>query len=149
MREEPGGEGPGSEDSVRGKPSRRVFLLGGAAGLAAAAAGAGYGVQRGVLPGRGWLYRHLGLNGAAGQIPDGAPGPSASGVFVSAARRGTRCGYAISYPPGHQVGSRLPVLIVLHGKGADHRAAFGDGPGLDRFQAAAALGAGQAPGGET
>ncbi|HMD93999.1 MAG TPA: alpha/beta hydrolase-fold protein [Trebonia sp.] len=55
--------------------------------------------------------------------PDGvsyaAPGPSVSGAFHSAARRRT-VGYTIAYPPGHRPGDRLPLVVMLHGFGADH-----------------------------
>jgi enterochelin esterase-like enzyme len=44
-------------------------------------------------------------------------------------------GWAVAYPPGASDGTRLPVLLVLHGRGGDHSTAFGDGLGLDRFLA--------------
>jgi len=46
-----------------------------------------------------------------------------SGVFTSAARRGARTGWTINWPPGQLTGALRP-LIVLHGRGADHSAAF-------------------------
>jgi S-formylglutathione hydrolase FrmB len=42
--------------------------------------------------------------------------------------------WAVSYPPGAAADRALPVVVVLHGKGGDHRSAF-HGLGLDRFQA--------------
>ena len=44
-------------------------------------------------------------------------------------------GWAVAYPPGASDGIRLPVLLVLHGRGGDHSNAFGAGLGLDRFLA--------------
>jgi S-formylglutathione hydrolase FrmB len=107
-------------------------LLGG--GLAVAgAAGAGYAVEQGVLPGRPWLQEHLGLNGAAGTIPDVAPGPVRSGSFESAHRPGTT-GWSILRPP-HTPGP-LPVVIALHPLGYDHADDI-ERVGLDRILAAA------------
>ena len=64
------------------------------------------------------------LDGACSvTVPDrtsyAAPGPSVSGTFYSAARRRT-VGYTIAYPPGHRPGDRLPLVVMLHGFGADH-----------------------------
>ena len=101
---------------------RRVLgaSLGGAVGLAAAGAGALELVARGVLPGQQVLNR---LDGAC-SVPDpplafATPGPSVSGSFYSRARR-QPVGYTIAYPPGHQVGSDLPLIIALHPFGAGH-----------------------------
>jgi S-formylglutathione hydrolase FrmB len=117
---------------------RRTFLIGAGGVVAAAAAGVA-GIEAGLIPGRTTLHTLLGLNGAPGVIPDVQPGPMARGEFVSAARLGVSCGWAISYPPGAAQGDALPVLVVLHGYGGDHRAAF-DQLGLDRFLAAAVEG---------
>jgi enterochelin esterase-like enzyme len=103
--------------------SRRAALLG-AFGVLGAAAG---GVALGVLPGRG-RFGQL----PAG-VPDVAPGRTVSGEFRSAARRGARTGWTVAYPPGHD-GQSLPVLVVLHGRGADHTDAF-HSLHLDRFLA--------------
>jgi S-formylglutathione hydrolase FrmB len=70
----------------------------------------------------------------AGTIPDVTPVATKSGSFVSAARRGARTGWTICTP---STGRPLRPLIVLHGRGDDHRSAFGDHLGLDRFLAAA------------
>jgi dienelactone hydrolase len=119
-----------------------VFLATGLVGAAGVAAGAA-GVESGVLPGRSWFVRHLGLDGPAGVIPDVAPGQLVSGSFTSRLRLGTPCGWSIAYPPGHSPdqssggGHHLPVLVVLHGASFDHTAAFGDQLGLDRFLAQA------------
>ena len=105
----------------------------------AAVVAVGAGVARGDLPGRPWLSRRLELNGPPGQVPkDVAVGPMVGGSFVSRARRGARCRWAVSYPPG--ASGRMPVVVVLHGRGADHASAFGTYMALDRFQARAVAG---------
>jgi S-formylglutathione hydrolase FrmB len=48
-----------------------------------------------------------------------ARGPTRSGSFYSRARR-RRVGYTIAYPPGHGPGSLLPLVVMLHGAGANH-----------------------------
>jgi S-formylglutathione hydrolase FrmB len=116
--------------------SRRAVLIGGAGVVAAGVAGV-VGVEAGVIPGRTTLHALLGLNGPAGEIPDVAPGPSATGEFTSAARLDTICQWKVSYPPGSAVGDPLSVVIALHGYGNGYSAAFSK-LGLDRFQAAAA-----------
>jgi S-formylglutathione hydrolase FrmB len=99
------------------------------------AAGAAVGVNEGVLPGWSRLVRHLAGHSDVTPIPDAVPGHTVSGSFVSAARGDRRCGWSIAFPPGHA--SRLPVAVVLHGRGADHRSAFSDSYlALDRFLAA-------------
>jgi predicted esterase len=103
--------------------SRRRLLSTGLGGLAAvAAAGAGgFGlVAHGLLPGQQLLARIDGACSAAGApLSFAAPGPAVSGTFYSRARR-QPVGYTIAYPPGHGPGSRLPLIVALHGFGADH-----------------------------
>lgn len=115
--------------------SRRAVLLGGTATAAVVAAGAGVGVEQGVLPGRPWIQAHLGLNGAAGVVPDVDPGPVETGTFVSAARNGAETGWCLIRPPGRH--PRLPVVVALHGLGQDHLSLIGPELGVDRFLAAA------------
>ncbi len=107
---------------------------------------AGYAVTEGAVPGRAFVYRHLGLDGPDGEVPRVTPGRTLDGSFVSAARGERRTGWTIALPPG--VGSDvgpLPVAVVLHGRGATHSSAFSDSYlGLDRFLAAAVSG-GAAP----
>jgi enterochelin esterase-like enzyme len=117
--------------------SRRAALLAGLGGVAALAAVGGAGVEQGVLPGKHALRRVLGMDGPAGTIPDVAPGRMISGAFPSAARRGARTGWTVAYPP--RGGRGLAVLVVLHGRGGDHRQAFGNHLGLDRFLARAVV----------
>ena len=63
------------------------------------------------------------LDGACsvpGPPPTYSPtGPALSGTFYSAARN-RRVGYTIAYPPRHHVGDELPLVIMLHGYGANH-----------------------------
>jgi hypothetical protein len=126
-------------DDTTGEPlsgrrlSRRSLLLGTAGGVIAAGMGAGAAVDEGLLPGRSTLHRLLHLQGRPGAIPDVTPGQMISGTFTSQARAGASCGYSISYPPG--AATKLPVLVVLHGRGGDHTQAFGNHLGLDRFLA--------------
>jgi enterochelin esterase-like enzyme len=47
------------------------------------------------------------------------PGPARSGRFYSHARRRS-VGYTVAYPPGHFAGDALPLVVVLHGYGANH-----------------------------
>jgi S-formylglutathione hydrolase FrmB len=114
--------------------SRRTLLLGTGAVVGVGAAGL-VAVNEEVLPGRSLLYRTLGYDGSSGTIPDIAPGRVTSGSFVSRAR-GASVGWSIARPPGEP--RRLPVAVVLHGRGGDHSSAFsGTYLGLDRFLAAA------------
>ncbi|WP_232828621.1 alpha/beta hydrolase [Kribbella monticola] len=62
-----------------------------------------------------------------------APGRVESGSFASAARR-TKVGWSIIYPD--QRPARMPVVLVLHGRGGDHTSAIND-LGIDRHLAAA------------
>lgn len=91
-----------------------------------------------MLPGRPFVYRHLGLDGPDGVVPRVEPGRTTSGSFVSPARGGRRTGWTIAWPPGAGAGAGLPVAVVLHGRGNSHVSAFSpDYLGLDRFLAAA------------
>ena len=110
------------------RPRRAVLRAGliGAGVLAAAAAG----VETGVLPGRGLV------DPLPSGVPGITPGPVHSGSFVSARRGGVATGWSVAYPPGVTDGTRLPVLVVLHGRGGNHRDAFGASLHLDRFLAA-------------
>jgi predicted esterase len=101
---------------------RRVLVWG--LGTVAACVGAGaLGtelVSRGVLPGHQVL---LDIEGACAvpvsKLVDSRLGPAFSGRFFSHARRRT-VGYTLAYPPGHGPGSDLPLVVALHGYGANH-----------------------------
>jgi enterochelin esterase-like enzyme len=119
-------------------PSRRHVLGYGLAGAVAVAAAGGVGVElvsRGVLPGQGVLDSMDGACSVA--APDLAsyapPGPEVSGAFYSRARNQT-VGYTIGYPPGHRPGAELPLVVMLHGYGANHTNALS---GLSPAQALA------------
>jgi hypothetical protein len=89
------------------------------AAIAAGAAGVEL-VSHGVLPGQSELDQ---LDGACSV--SNAPwhfaalGHSTSGQFFSKGRN-RLVGYTIAYPPGHGAGSLLPLVVVLHGYGANH-----------------------------
>jgi pimeloyl-ACP methyl ester carboxylesterase len=131
-----------SRRTVSRRTVSRRALLGAGALAAASTAAAAVGVERGVLPGRPWLYAHLGLDGRDGQLPDVRPGRVVSGSFVSRRRNGTRCGWSVGYPPGGK--ADLPVLVVLHGRGGDHASAFGNDLGL-QFYLAQSVATGKQP----
>ena len=112
-------------------PSRRAVLVAGLATLGVAGTGAAL-VETDVLPGRVAAHRVLGLDGPPGDVPDVEPGPVLTGAFDShLARR--RTGWTVAYPPGSSAGDRLPVCVVLHGRGGTHREL--QSLGLDRFLA--------------
>jgi enterochelin esterase-like enzyme len=119
-------------------PSRRHVLGYGLAGAAAVVAAGGVGVElvsRGVLPGKGVLDAMDGACSVA--APDlasyASPGQEVSGTFYSHARNQT-VGYTIGYPPGHRPGAKLPLVVMLHGYGANHANALS---GLSPAQALA------------
>lgn len=127
----PTGTGAVVDQGPRGVTRRRVLAAG--IGAACCAAAGGGLVETEVLPGRTRLHRLLGIDGPDAAIPDITPGPRTSGSLVSRYRKG-RTGWALSYPPGFEVGAELPIVVVLHGKDGDHSSAF-DELGLDRFLA--------------
>jgi pimeloyl-ACP methyl ester carboxylesterase len=103
--------------------SRRKFLGWGTGALVAVAGAGAVGfelVDHGVLPGKTVLDQ---LDGAcsvsSGPLVFSALGPSISGMYFSHARR-RNVGYTLAYPPGHGAGSQLPLVVVLHGYGANH-----------------------------
>ncbi len=108
--------------------TRRRFLKLGLAGTGSVVA-AGIGVEqlvsRGVLPGKHFLDVITGACSVSSPPLHFAPvlGPSRSGSFFSHARN-RRVGYTIAYPPGHEPGDRLPLIVMLHGFGGDHRNAL-------------------------
>jgi predicted esterase len=95
--------------------TRRRILAGGVAVLLGAVAG----VE---------IYDHRG-NTTADQfdpvcwVDDRCGGVNVSGVFASR-YRGCEVGYTVGYPNGHAPGSRLPLVIFLHGFGGSHTRAL-------------------------
>jgi S-formylglutathione hydrolase FrmB len=94
--------------------------MGGAAIVVAAGAGGVELISHGVLPGKSELNQ---IDGACSvsspPLQFSKPGVEHSGSFYSRARR-RNVGYSIAYPPGHGPGSELPLVVVLHGYGANH-----------------------------
>ena len=126
--------------------SRRMFLACSVGAVAALAGGAAAGlelVSHGVLPGKSELDR---LDGACSlpvtrfSFPSGV-GPTVSGSFYSS-KRNRLVAYSIGYPPHHNSGSELPLVVMLHGFGGNHATALA---GLTPAQAVALPGAGGAP----
>jgi len=104
--------------------SRRLFIryaLAGAAAAAAVGLGGAELISHGDLPGKGELDAIDGACSVAAPdlAPYAPPGPQESGTFYSAARNRV-VGYTIGYPPRHRPGSRLPLVIMLHGYGDSH-----------------------------
>jgi S-formylglutathione hydrolase FrmB len=116
------------------KLSRRALLR---TGVAATVAGAAVvtGLETGVIPGRARVHDALGLTGPDGVVPDVPAGPVESASFESFFR-GTTIGYSVIYPHGYSSSARLPVVLVLHGRGGDHTSAVND-LGIDRYLTAA------------
>jgi pimeloyl-ACP methyl ester carboxylesterase len=80
-------------------------------------------VSRGILPGRLELDQiDGGCSVARPALTFSPEGSSRSGRFFSRARRRS-VGYTIAYPPQHAPGDRLPLVVMLHGFGGDHRRA--------------------------
>jgi enterochelin esterase-like enzyme len=77
-------------------------------------------ISHGVLPGKQTLDELEGdCSVAAPTLRFAGSGLSRSGSFFSLARN-REVGYTIAWPPGHPVGSALPLIVMLHGYGANH-----------------------------
>ncbi len=120
----------GSDET--GQISRRTLLVGAASGLGLGLAGFALGVpdsrrdlQRLVRP----------VPQPPHTVPPSPGGSKIEGSFASKAM-GREIGWSIGYPTGSRPGSRLPVQLVLHGRGNDHRDALG-GHALGAFLTAA------------
>jgi enterochelin esterase-like enzyme len=90
-----------------------VALLGGAAGVGALLGGPGPRLPNGFVP-----------RPATSGAPAKRAASVVSGSFISAARKAPT-GWSIAYPPAAKTGSVLRFLLVLHGRGDDHRAVLG------------------------
>ncbi len=106
---------------MSGLTRRRLLAAGlGTAGVAAAVAAGLELIEHGVLPGKTDLAQLDGACSVAGPpLTFGRLGRSLSGRFYSHARR-RDVGYTIAYPPGYGPGSRLPLVVILHGEGRNH-----------------------------
>ena len=111
------------DGSREGRWTRRKVLTLALGGAAAVVVGGALGVElvsHGILPGQQELDQ---IDGACSV---GAPllrfsgsGTTHSDSFYSSARR-RRVGYTVAWPPGHGTGSNLPLVVMLHGEGANH-----------------------------
>jgi pimeloyl-ACP methyl ester carboxylesterase len=103
--------------------TRRRLLRAGVVGVAAIVGAGVAGVElvdHGVLPGKQALDQLDGACSVTSPTLDYCPlGPSHSGSFFSKAR-GRQVGYTIAYPPGTQAFDALPLIVMLHGYGANH-----------------------------
>jgi pimeloyl-ACP methyl ester carboxylesterase len=102
---------------------RRRFLALGLGGIATVLGAGAVGlelVSHGVVPGKQVLND---LDGACSVLHPSfvasSLGASMSGRFHSVARN-REVGYTIAFPPGHQPGALLPLVVMLHGYGANH-----------------------------
>ncbi|MDQ1646312.1 MAG: hypothetical protein QOJ50_2496 [Cryptosporangiaceae bacterium] len=78
----------------------------------------------GFVPSRAAIDRRLGRCSPPIAEPRTAAGPLVTGHFASA-KLGRDASWTIAYPPGHQPGDRLRVLLLLHGAGWGQRGWFG------------------------
>jgi S-formylglutathione hydrolase FrmB len=77
-----------------------------------------------VLPGKGYLDQVDGACSVSSPpLTFSALGSQVSGTFYSHARN-QRVGYTLAYPPDHSAGSPLPLIVMLHGFGANHATAL-------------------------
>jgi pimeloyl-ACP methyl ester carboxylesterase len=112
------------EEHESGAPfSRRRFLTWGLGGVATVLGAGAVGlelVSHGVVPGKQVLND---LDGACSvafpSFTYSSLGESVSGRFHSVARN-RAVGYTIAYPSGHRSGAPLPLIVMLHGYGANH-----------------------------
>jgi S-formylglutathione hydrolase FrmB len=130
-------------DPARTQLPRRKFLTLGLSGIAVVLGAGALGVElvsRGVVPGQEVLND---VDGACSVLypsfAESSLGRSASGRFHSQARN-REVGYTIAYPPGYRRGDLLPLVVMLHGYGANHANALS---GLSPAQAVALKVSGQ------
>lgn len=90
-----------------------------------------------LVPGRSAVDLAMGRCDLQVRPAEAEPGVMVEASFFST-HRGRSVGYTVAYPPKVQAGANLPVCLVLHGYGTDHRAPF-DGIGYHRLLAAAVL----------
>ncbi len=124
---------PGGSDGIMPTmPTRRQLL---AVAGAAVLAGVAETVRGGYLPFDGAEHAARIVGACGGPAPRGAPpGPLETWQFWSRARQ-TAVGATLAYPPGSGPGDRLPVCVLLHGRGSGHRSPF-EGLALHRHLAA-------------
>lgn len=110
--------GPHVDD---GRIGRRALLVGATGAAALGTAGVALGV-RGVRHDVRALFRPDPEPPHA--VPRGPTGAVVTGSFASAAM-GRSVGWSVAYPPGSAPGTALSMLLVLHGRGDDHREVLG------------------------
>jgi S-formylglutathione hydrolase FrmB len=112
---------PGSTETGRWSRRRVLALgLGGAAAVVVVAVAGVELVSHGVLPGQQELDQLDGAcSVAAPPLRFSSLGETRSGSFFSQARH-CQVGYTIAWPAGHGPGSPLPLVVMLHGFGANH-----------------------------
>ena len=115
--------------------TRRALLATGAGALVAG----GAAVALEVRPVRSRIRSTLGIGQVAEPVPSAGAGDPVFATFASAAR-GRDVAWGWATPPGVAPGG-LPVLLVLHGRGDDARAAF-TRLGVHQFLAAHVAGGG-------
>ncbi len=103
--------------------SRRTFLLGTLGTAILGGAGVFAAVEEDVIPGRHVLARVTGACDIDARAQPGPVGNVTSGQFGSAARQ-REVGWSLGLPPGAIPADPLPIVLVLHGRGADHTTAF-------------------------
>jgi S-formylglutathione hydrolase FrmB len=99
------------------KVTRRRVLVGGAATIAAAGAGA---VATGLVAPRVVLNRVLGNCGDDGRIPAKSASVIVDGELTSAHVRDP-AGWTIAWPPSLEPGQPAAVCVCLHPRGSNHR----------------------------
>ena len=118
-----GSGGAGPDGALRRGFDRQSLLVYGLGGIAAVLAAGVTGVElvsHGVLPGQQELDQLEGkCSVPSPPLSFSSLGPSISSSFYSHARHRT-VGYTIAYPPEHDRGSVLPLVVMLHGFGANH-----------------------------
>ncbi|MGO9333933.1 MAG: alpha/beta hydrolase [Acidimicrobiales bacterium] len=118
-----GPDGTRPDGASRPGLDRRRFLVHGLGGIAAVAAVGAAGlelVSHGILPGQQVLNQLEGrCSVPSPPLSFSSLGPSVSSSFYSHARNRT-VGYSIAYPPEHRRGSRLSLVVMLHGFGGNH-----------------------------
>ncbi|MHB8378363.1 MAG: alpha/beta hydrolase [Acidimicrobiales bacterium] len=114
----------GSSDATVSRRRVLTLIAAGVGGVGVAAFGGFELVEHGVLPGK---YQLDQLDGACSvtdpTLSFADLGPSITSSFLSTARRRI-VGYTVAYPPGTARGVELPLIVMLHGDGRNHRNAL-------------------------
>ena len=103
--------------------SRRTLLTAGAATAVGALAGGVAAVEQGLLPGRVELARLLGRCAGDAILTGDGPAADLRPASFGSAYRGRDVSWVLALPPG-TAPAGLPVVLALHGRGADAHTAF-------------------------